>query len=78
MRDADDEFQRLMHAEREACARSERLSSTRFGMLDEGVRRAAWKICDDAREAIERFFRKYPGEASRKVSSGTTHKSNRN
>jgi hypothetical protein len=77
MRDADDEFRHLAQTERDACARSERLSSTRFGMLDEGVRRAARKICDDAREALERFFRKYPGEAWRKASSGMTHKNNR-
>jgi hypothetical protein len=41
----DDEFERLLQAERDACERSDRLHSPSAGMLDESVRQAVHQQC---------------------------------
>jgi hypothetical protein len=61
MSDVQTELERLLKAEREACERAERVNSVRSTVTDRRVREAAQKVCDQTKEALERFIRQHPG-----------------
>jgi hypothetical protein len=62
MSDNIHELEKLLEAEREACSRSRRLDAAHSTMLDEGMRRAAGRICDEAKADIVSFTKIHKGD----------------